>query len=77
MLNNPLFPVIPPYAKLVFGKNWGGWAWLSLLPNGRVVWWLIWFSVGFENPTAAYFYSISELEYFTDAIESDAQIERA
>lgn len=63
-------PTIPDYAKLVFNRAMGGWAWISIHPtNGRCIWWLAYYEQGIEHLQFRWFYGSVELEQFCDAIE--------
>lgn len=65
-------PRIPDYAKLVFNRAMGGWAWMSIHPtSGRTIWWLAYYEQGVDQLQFRWFYSALELEQFCDAIDEN------
>ena len=60
---------IPNHAKLIFGVRWGGWAWMSITPNGRFCWWVAYNELGVDAFTVRRFWSVHEIELFFDAVD--------
>jgi len=60
---------VPTYAVLIFGLHWGGWAWMSLTPQGRFCYWVAWYREGDLWQQFTRFNNAQDLEMYFDMVD--------